>query len=704
MTFDVTAPGADEARFQNRRHLWESGATIELPPVNGKPCTAIPIDLEALIEYLENCNSPDDLKALREKYATEILNFVWVTHLDTVTQNRIKGWMNESNPTKQPLPCVLIRVPGLGEKWFQVEIQPIRSDYLLVSDVQALVDALKPLEASKVLGIDTETTGLDPHSDQIRLLQIAAPGRSVVIVDLAAIPKADWEPLRRLLISSAVKVAHNWKFDLQILSQAGLKVSGKLFDTMLASQLLTAGLAGKRHSLAVIAKEYLDIELDKEQRLTDWTGELTPEQLKYAARDAAVLLKLRKVLKSRLIEAGLVPVAKLEFTALPAVAEMELSGMRLDLPQWQVLTSKLEAEKTTTEETLQKLLKSGNPQGSLFPEFDVVNLDSNQQVLKALQRQDIPIETTNSSALIPLADKYPVVKALLDYWKVAKAISSFGHALPEHINGITGRIHPDYWQCGSAAGRFSCSKPNLQQIPRDKEFRSCFVPEPGCKLVIADYSQVELRVAAEISQDERMIEAYQNGEDLHRLTASLISGKSMSEVTKHERQAAKAVNFGLIFAMGAEGLQRYAQNTYGVIMTLQQAETFRKRFFEAYKGLAKWHQKVKSQTTTEARTLSGRRRRWSEEPKLTELLNTPVQGSAADITKKALTLLPAALEGTGAKLIGTVHDEILLEVPEFTAADAARILKETMEAAGSEYLKLVPVEAEASVMNSWAEK
>lgn len=165
--------------------------------------------------------------------------------------------------------------------------------------------------------------------------------------------------------------------------------------------------------------------------------------------------------------------------------------------------------------------------------------------------------------------------------------------------------------------------------------------------MIADYSQIELRIAAEISQDKRMIDAYQKGEDLHRLTASLVTGKSIADITKDERSAAKAVNFGLIYAMGAKTLKEYSLNNYGVSMTLQQAKEFRSKFFLAYQGISRWHKDVKRKVTRETRTLGNRRREWMDSPKITELLNSPVQGTSADITKKALCILQERSKGNG---------------------------------------------------------
>lgn len=728
------------------RQLWESETPIILP-LSGDRCLSIkPIDTKVLTEALAACQDAAELQKIREAYSQDVINLAWVTLPNKEVQRRLQTWMQDSHPKVQPNPCKLIRTPELGEKWFQIQIRkknaqdlsvnkvkklgyelpldnpeyhtlikqeisaptasPIKVDtiaYQLVSDAQALANALKPLATVRVLGLDTETTGLDPHQNNIRLIQIAVPDHPVVIVDLAAIAPADLAPLHQLLTNSAIKIGHNLKFDWKFLNQTGLKPRAPYFDTQLASQLLTAGLPGS-HSLKAIALQYLGVELDKEAQQSDWSGELSPTQLEYAARDAAILLQLREAMKPKLIEAGLVEAAKLEFEAIPAVAEIELNGMLLDLSKWQVLGLELQQAKTTAAAELGTQLRSGNEQSCLFANYDKVDPNSPSQVLAALTAMGIPVKSTGKNTLISLADKYPVVKTLLEYRKFAKAVASFTEKLPEHIDSVTGRIHPNYNQYGAATGRFSCSNPNLQQVPRGKDVRSCFIPTPGNKLVIADYSQIELRVAAEISGDRTMITAYQEGQDLHRLTASLITGKPLDEISKAERQAGKPVNFGLIYGCGAKKLGQTAENDYGVAKPLEEWETYRKQFFKAYKGIAKWHSQLERDRPMEIRTLSNRRRQWLNCPWITATSNSIVQGTAADITKKALVLLPDALAGTGAKLIGTVHDEILLECPEATALDAARILQKVMVKAGQVYLKLVPVEVEAKVVDSWADK
>jgi DNA polymerase I len=603
-------------------------------------------------------------------------------------------------------------VPAMELEDFHAEVTDHASahavvSYKFVEDGEQLAAVLNPLQTCPVIAVDTETTGLDPLKDKIRLIQIAAENYPVIIIDLFKIQKEMLSPLAELLRGAPIKVLQNAKFDLKFLQHAGLSIAGKLFDTMLAAQLLDAGVRSHGHNLAELVKVYLGEDLSKEQQRSDWSNSnLSSEQLEYAARDAAILLRLREVMKPKLKNARLVETAKLEFDCLGAIAQMELNGMLLDLSRWDSLRQELERSRDQLADDLRKQLQPAllSTQLDILGNQTSLNLDSQQQVLEALQQMGVPVKNTSKLSLIPLAEEHPPVRALLDYRKAAKAVQAFASSLPKHVHPITGRIHPDYQQMGAATGRMSCRNPNLQQIPRDKNFRSCFIPAPGYCLVVADYSQIELRVAAELSGDRRMIEAYQNDEDLHRLTAALIADKSLDQVEKSERQAAKAVNFGLIYAMGAKGLAEYAYNNYGVQMSLKQAETFRKRYFEVYQGIARWHGAMKRRLPREMRTMGDRLRRWQDEPKLTELLNTPVQGTAADITKAALARLPIALKETGARLIGTVHDEILLEAPENAAEQVAQILQQVMEQAGQRYLRKVPVKAEVAVVSSWAEK
>lgn len=579
--------------------------------------------------------------------------------------------------------------------------------YVYINNDEQFYKELGSLESAGIIGIDTETTGLDPLEDKLMLLQLAVSAHHALVISVAGLGTGAMDKLRELLRSDRVKVFQNAKFDLKFLRQAGLEVRGPVFDTMLAAQIIHNGLAYQSNSLEALAEQYLGIRLDKTEQKSDWSRGLTESQLEYAARDAAILLPLRESLVEKIKEGRLIEVCKLEFECLHAVAEMELKGILLDGEAWKALYEKYTAEQRELSDKLLEELGQGSVQMNFFGEEKVVgiNLDSHQQMIKAFRSRNINLESTSHRELMEYKGKSRMVDWFLEYRRVTKAIQSFLSPIPQYISSATGRLHPSYYQMGAYSGRFSCGNPNIQQIPRGKEFRGCFIPGRGCKLVIADYSQIELRVAAEIAQDSTMLEAYRQNIDLHSLTASLMANKPVSEVGKQERQAAKAVNFGLIYAMGARGLQGYARSVYEVDMSLEEAELFRSRFFDAYKGIAKWHERMKKASDLrEIRTLSGRRILFGEHPGLSALLNMPVQGTAADIVKRALGLLVPVAARLGGSIIATVHDEILLEVPEAAAEEAARELKSVMEAAGAYFLKKVPVVAETVIADSWADK
>lgn len=595
-------------------------------------------------------------------------------------------------------PAVSKEVDAL--RGFQVE-------HTLVEDASQLRDNIVPFMVRDVISIDTETTGLDPHRDRVRLVQVAAENLPVLVVDLFKAGSGSVDLLADLLSAGAVKVFQNARFDLGFLRSLGIEVSGQLFDTMLASQLLDAGLGEHRHSLGELARFFLDIDVPKELQRSRWDGDLSRAQVEYAARDALITLMLRKAMIPGLKREGLVEAAKLEFDCLRAVTDMEYFGVPFDSEGWRAREIHVRAEMDEARRELVSLLgkPGGGNQTCLFGDpCDGINPDSAQQVLLAMQARGIGLEGTSRADLLPFSGAHPEVEALLRYRHVAKVHQAFGMSFLDHVHPVTGRLHPRYRQIGASTGRFSCSNPNLQQIPRDPSFRDCFVVSDEQRLVIADYSQVELRVVAEVARDATMIGAFRRGWDLHRLTAALVAGKEPDAVSGEERQAAKAVNFGLVFAMGAKRLAAYSTQTFGVPMSMETAALFRERFFRNYRGVARWQDRLQTEAPIEVRTLSGRLRRWKVPPRLTEACNTIVQGTAADILKKALILLRDELEGTGARIIGCVHDEILVETPAECADEVAEFTGRIMEKAGRTWLEQVSVPASVAVGRSWAEK
>jgi len=569
--------------------------------------------------------------------------------------------------------------------------------YTRVAAAADLVAILPALRAAPVLALDTETTGLDPRRDRLRLIQLATV-EQVYVVDAWQV---DVRALAPLFAGDGPRlVGHNLKFDLHFLAAAGLPVpdGGRLFDTLLGAQLLGAGSdAGRldRCSLQAVVGRLLGVELDKTAQRSDWAGPLTEAQRAYAARDAAILLPLAARLEAELAAARLDRVTALEMRALPAVVWLERTGAPFDGEAWARLSDAAVAEQLRLETELAALTGAKDLFGDSTGKWN-----SPAQMLQLLQQRGHPIANTDETTLVALATEDPLAKLLLAYREAGRKASAYGIEFLEHVHPTTGRIHPDYLPLGSRAGRMSCQRPNLQQVPRDPAYRACFRPPAGRVLVKADYSQIELRIAAELSGDAAMLAAYQRGEDLHTRTAAAVLGVAPAAVTKDQRQLAKALNFGLLYGMGAARLREHAATQYGVHLSEQDAAAFRGKFFAAYPGLRRWHQRQPA-GTVETRTLAGRRRLAVE--RFTEKLNSPDQGTGADGLKAALARLwETRARCPSAAPVLVVHDEIVLECDAVQAEAARAWLVECMRAGMQPFLPRVPVEVEARIGADWS--
>jgi DNA polymerase-1 len=573
---------------------------------------------------------------------------------------------------------------------------------LLTMDSQ-LATVLPSLIAADVLGLDVETTGLNPRSDRLRLVQLATRER-VVLIDAATV---DLTPLSPVLTGSGILVGHNLSFDLAFLQAAALPIPNgdRLFDTMVASQVIdggaqpigatipdpsgASGRAGEPrkigyHTLAAVAHRTLGVVLPKEQQISDWVGPLSDEQLVYAARDAAVLLPLRDALETALAADGLRGVAALEFAALPAVVWLEAMGAPVDVAAWSALRDEAAATLDALDTELKIVLPS-------------VNVDSPMQLIAALAGLGIAIPNGQEATLRTVVDQHPAVELVLRRKDVRKRVSTYGDSYLNYVHPATGRIHANYRLIGAASGRMACAKPNLQNIPRDPAYRRCIRPSAGRVLIKADYSQIELRIAAEVSGDAAMQAAFRAGKDLHTKTARAVLDR---EPTAEDRQLAKALNFGLLYGMGAERLRAYARDEYGVTLSEGEAAQFQQRFFQTYRGLRAWHRGQREGEVT-TRTLTGRPRHRVRQ--FTEKLNSPVQGTGADILKGALARLWADRASIpSAAPVLAVHDEIVCEVDHRDADACAAWLTAHMTAAGAAVLMEVPVVVETQIVADWS--
>ena len=585
--------------------------------------------------------------------------------------------------------------------------------FQLITEADALRQACEDLQTEDYLGFDTETTALDPYDGDLRLVQLSN-GTDTKVIDLKLFAErgdlktsAELQPLRDLLSApKPIKIAHNAKFDAKwILHHLNCELVG-IFDTLLASQIIAAGDQDRRHSLAEVTSHFLNTELDKSEQVSDWSApELSQSQIEYAARDAATMIPLREKIVERLKADELIKVAKLEFDCVLPIAAMELNGFYLDAECWRKQLDKVKVSQNKVAMELQQMLSAGVAQASLFGVTEI-NLDSQNQVTDALKNLGVPVpETTRGWQLQPLAVEYPVVAKLLEYRGVAKNLTSFGENILEFIKPNTGRIHADFRQIGAPTGRFSCSKPNIQQIPHDENYRHCFRAPEGRKLIIADYSQVELRILAEFSKDENFIKAFVSGADFHTITAAQVFNVKPEDVTSDQRSFAKRLNFGVVYGIGS---QRFALMT-GLSQT--NAEDIMRKYFSTYRGLDSWLREAARKVTTEraARTASGRLSRFRFEPEDRKALslaqrngkNMPIQGTSADILKRALHLLHEKIRGTSAKLVNIVHDEIIVEADADEAQIIADKLEKAMCAAGEEYVKVVPVKVDVHISDRW---
>jgi DNA polymerase I len=604
--------------------------------------------------------------------------------------------VGSQNPPNSPAPNSPETVSPAESDAPASVLEPFQpGEITVVRSFTDLEEALPKVLAAPAAGLDIETTGLDPLKSGVRLVQLAT-GDHTYVLDCRALPS--WHlAVQQVVNRCPALIIHNGAFDLRHLARAGVTMPAglgdRVRDTCLAAMLLSAAATRPPrgyHSLGQVVERYLNAGPDKDLQTSDWSGELSGAQIEYAATDAAVLLPLRDVMTKEIASARLGRVAAIENRCLPALVWMMESGAPFDLDAH----AKAAAETRQEAEELHAIL---DQQVAEYGAGEDINYRSPKQLTEMFARLGIKLTSTAEDTLVKV--DHPLARLLLRYRGATKLQSTYGTTLAQTV-APDGRIHAAFKQCGSVAGRMSCTGPNLQQIPKAHGFRSLFRAPEGRKLVKADYSQIELRVAAEISGDDELIAAFAANADLHEITAQRVLGKDT--VTKQDRQAAKAVNFGLLYGMGAEGLRKYAGNNYGVVMTPDEAAEYKERFFGTYHGLRSWHRKQPGYPMpVDTRTLSGRRRTGVRS--FTEKLNTPVQGSGADGLKIALALLHERRDQApaGTFPVLCVHDEIVAECSAESAEDARQWLVSSMTDGMGQILHKVPVVVDATVADTW---
>lgn len=622
-------------------------------------------------------------------------------------------------------------------------------DYTLIKDKQGIAEALLYFQNKLAVGVDIETTSLQPRDGQISLIQLS-DGEKVYIIDCIEL---DGRYLRSVISSLGVedaekfwksykqseslkllipflegekprKVIQNLKFEATWFQEKlGCEINGA-FDTYLAGKLLDMPSDCK---LDTLLHKYLSVAVSKEEQKSNWSGKLTKEQMEYAARDAFYLPALREKLVYFLKQAGMIEVAAIEFNAVRTVAKMETVGFPIDKEMYSELVEELIIRRDVRAKELEEVLNDAmgyvvttQVQGGLFGEDSVitvggVNLNSPAQVKEAFEKLGVPLEKTNKQMVNSMVSKYPQLKYLTDYRAEQILVTAFGEKIIALIDKRTGRIHASFWQLKPATGRFAASNPNLQQMPHTKEFRQCFRPtDPNRCFVIADYSGIELRILAQISQDPVMIDAFNNNRDLHSITAIAAFNLPCTEdevkkLYKEYRDKAKGLNFGVVYGIGAG---KYADN---VGISQAQAKKAIRGFYDTYKGVEKYLYAIEDFgiKNRHVRTLAGRKLQLYFDPSNEKEIgmakrnarNYPIQGTSADILKLALGLLyPRLAPFNNAWIVNIVHDEIIIECDRKDGDAVKSILSESMLEAAYKYLPDIFVEAEASIADDWSEK
>ncbi|EPH2853210.1 DNA polymerase I [Serratia nevei] len=598
--------------------------------------------------------------------------------------------------------------------------------YVTILDEATFTDWLARLKKADVFAFDTETDGLDTLTANLIGLSFAiAPGEAAYLpvahdyLDAPAQLDRAYvlEALKPLLEDEkALKVGQNLKFDMSLLARYGIEMRGIAYDTMLESYVLDS--VGGRHDMDSLADRYLGHKtITFEEIAGKGKNQLTFNQIAleqaapYAAEDADVTLQLHLAMWPQLKQSAelLTVFNEIEMPLLPVLSHIERTGVLID-----------PAILSAHSQELAKRLAELEAQAHELAE-EAFNLASTKQLQAILyEKQKLPVlkktpggaPSTNEEVLAELALDYPLPKVILEYRGLAKLKTTYTDKLPLMINPVSGRVHTSYHQAVTATGRLSSSDPNLQNIPvRNEEgrrIRQAFIAPVGYRIVAADYSQIELRIMAHLSQDEGLLKAFAEGKDIHRATASEVFGVPLDKVTGEQRRSAKAINFGLIYGMSAFGLARQLGIPRG------EAQRYMDLYFERYPGVLDYMERTRQQASEQGyvSTLDGRRlylpdvrssnamRRKAAER---AAINAPMQGTAADIIKRAMIEVDAWLQGQEKPLVRAimqVHDELVFEVHESVIEEASQRIRQLME--GSMTLA-VPLKVDVGVGMNWDE-
>lgn len=588
-------------------------------------------------------------------------------------------------------------------------IDTVEHTYTLVDTPEMLSQVVGKLSAAPLLSFDTETSGLDYHTDHVVGIGLAATPHEAFYVPMGPDNRTEvLAALRPLLENEAIeKVGQNVKFDLLMLRREGVEVGGKLWDTMIMHYLIDPESRHGMNHLAQTLLGYQPIEI--ETLIGRGAKQLTMDRVAvadvapYCSEDADITLQLYHTLLPKLSEVGALELYNtIEEPLIRTLADMEWEGVKVDVAQLADYGRELGVQLATLESDIRSLagmpdlnVNSSRQLGVAL--FEVLKIDSKPKRTKTKQY------STEEEYLQFLSDRHPIVPKILEYRGTKKLLSTYVEALPALVNPATGRIHTSYNQAVAATGRLSSANPNLQNIPvRDdqgRRIREAFVASDSDHILLAaDYSQVELRLMAYMSGDKAMIEAFRSGEDIHRDTASRLFHVATAEVTPDQRRKAKTANFGIIYGISAFGLRQRMGNE----MSIGEAKAIIDGYFASYPAVKEYIDRTIAEAKNNGfvQTIFGRKRYLpdinSANANVRSLaernaINAPLQGSAADIIKIAMAEVARRLkaEGLRSKMILQVHDELIVDTLVSEKAQVEKILREAMEGAAQLAIPLV---------------
>lgn len=590
--------------------------------------------------------------------------------------------------------------------------------YEYITTTARALEVLPEIENSELLEFDTETTSLDTLVARVVLLQIGIIGKAFVF-DVRH-GRVDAQIFKNILENDKyLKLIQNAVYDYEVMKFSFNIEITRIYDTMLAEQLLYTGLHPKANLGHLVAK-YLHMNMPKDiaTSFQDYDQVYQEYQLRYAANDVCVLRSIYELQLPKLRKDGLMQVAKLEFDFIKPLCEMELNGMLLDVVKWRSLLEEKIVERDRIRIQLSSQFEDAISQQTLFG-VSLMNLNSPDQVLNGLHKMGVPVESTNEQELNKYS-KHPIVKQLLEYREYEKFISTYGDPMIARIHHVTGRLHTSFKQLVDT-GRMSSSDPNLQNIPKQQKYRACFVARKGYKLITCDMNGAELRIIANLSKDRLWVKIFNEDGDLHSISAAYIFQVTEEEVAKDKklsdddptkkryRDKSKPISFGLAYGLSEFGLARRLD------ITPDEAKIMINRYFELYPGIKIFLEAAGQGAVINGYTtsISGRRRYYSlpdpSDPTFKKVRgsverqgkNHPIQGSNADTIKQAMVYVVERIKGYDARLLLTVHDEIIVEAREDQAEEVARIVEGSICDGFNKYFDLVKMKANADVADYW---